>query len=281
MPGWLQTYLYPIALAAISVLFVLLESWRPLRPEQKFWQRGRAWDFVHLVFNGHFLGTFIAVLGSYTLLPLANHAARGFGLEGGFESLAFASAWPLWLQIPVILFGLDFVQWNVHRLLHAVPLFWEFHRTHHSVRDEEMSWIVSFRFAWTEVVIYKTVQYLPLAIMGFAYEAVMFHAIFGTLIGHLNHANFRWNWGPLRYLMNGPRMHRWHHDAVDSRINYGIIFSCWDWIFGTAKLPDEPPEHIGFDGVEDFPRDFLSHSVWPLQKLVSKQPSTPAPSESP
>lgn len=275
MPSWLMTYFYPIALASISLLFVALEAWRPLRPAQRFWQRGRAWDFVHLVINGHFLGSYIGFLLAYTLVPVVDRAAAALGVEGGIESLAFASEWPLWLQMIVILFGLDFIQWNVHRLLHAVPLFWEFHKPHHSVRDEEMSWIVSFRFAWTEVLIYRLVQYLPLALMGFAWEAVMFHAVFGTLIGHLNHANLDFRWGPLRYLFNGPRMHRWHHDAVNSRVNYGIIFSCWDWIFGTAILPDEPPAHLGFEGVDEFPRDFVSHSIWPLPLLFRRNHAAP------
>ena len=74
----------------------------------------------------------------------------------------------------------DFIQWCVHNMLHRVPLFWEFHKAHHSVKDGEMDWIVSFRFSWLEVIVYKSVLYLPMVFFGFRWEALMFHAIFGT-----------------------------------------------------------------------------------------------------
>ena len=155
-------------------------------------------------------------------------------------------------------------------MLHRVPLFWEFHKAHHSVKDGEMDWIVSFRFSWLEVIVYKSVLYLPLVFFGFRWEALMFHAIFGTFIGHLNHSNLDLGHGWWRYILNSPRMHIWHHDYEgDSKttVNFGIIFSCWDWIFGTAKMPKDPPAHIGFSGVETFPDNFFSQEIWPLQKL--------------
>ena len=38
--------------------------------------------------------------------------------------------------------------------------------------------------------------------------------------------------------------HRWLSHAASGRTtrNYGIIFSVWDWLFGTAVLPAHPPE---------------------------------------
>ena len=188
---------------------------------------------------------------------------------GKIGELAFD--WPLWAQIIVALFVLDFIQWCVHNLLHRVPLFWEFHKAHHSVKDGEMDWIVAFRFSWLEVIVYKSVLYLPMVFLGFRWEALMFHAIFGTLIGHLNHANLNLGHGWWRYVLNSPRMHIWHHDYdgnARTTVNFGIIFSCWDWIFGTARMPDDPPPHIGFAGVETFPDNFFSQEIWPLQKLA-------------
>ena len=265
----MSAYAYPIALALISVVVAGLERLFPWRPTQRPLRRALWSDFVHLVFNGHFLGVIFYGVAAHHLLPPID---RWLASVGSYDAVyrGAATAWPLWLQILVALFVVDFVQWCVHNLLHRVPLFWEFHKAHHSVVDGEMDWIVSFRFQWTEVVVYKAVQYLPLAFFGFAPEAVLFHAIFGTLIGHLNHANLDLSWGPLKYLLNSPRMHIWHHDYdgdAKTTVNFGIIFSTWDWIFRTAKLPDEPPQKLGFAGVETFPTDFFSQAAWPLPAL--------------
>jgi len=138
----MAAYMYPIGLALVSGLVMLLEHLFPWRPGQKQ-LRPKLWsDLISLVFNGHFLG-------------------------------------------------------------------------HHSVEDGEMDWIVSFRFSWLEVVVYKSVLYLPMVFLGFRWEALMFHAIFGT-----------------------------------------------------ARMPNDPPAHIGFAGVETFPDNFFSQEIWPLQKLA-------------
>jgi len=221
---------------------------------------------VHLVFNGHYLGVLVFVLyEQYVHGPLVAALERV-----GVADVLYANAaadWPVAAQILVALVVVDFVQWCVHNVLHRVSFLWEFHKVHHSVKDGEMDWIVSFRFHWMEIVVYKSFLYVPLAFFGFGTPAILFHAIFGTLIGHLNHANLSWDYGPLRYLLNNPKMHLWHHDYDgDERttVNFGIIFSCWDYLFGTAKVPPHPPAHIGFEGVETMPDTFFEHAVWPV-----------------
>lgn len=262
-------YAYPLALALISLFTIALERLTPLRDQQQL-RPGLPSDLVHLVFNGHFLGVLLFGLAALYLLPAFDQLIARAGLTELVYRNA-ARAWPLWLQAGVALLVVDFLQWAIHVLLHRVPWLWEVHKCHHSVVDGEMDWIVAFRFQWLEVVVYQGLLYVPLAYFGFAPAAALFHAVFGTLIGHLNHANLGWDYGPLRYLLNNPRMHLWHHDyEADgaSTVNFGIIFSCWDYLFGTARVPDHPPARLGFPGVEDFPRDFLSHCAWPLPRLL-------------
>lgn len=268
----MTAYLYPISLAAFSALLFGLECFFPLRCEQRQ-LRPRLWsDFVHLIFNGHFLGILLAGLADAWILP---HVDRYLGQHGCMDTVYrnAAADWPLWAQVVVALVVIDFIQWLVHNSLHRVPALWELHKAHHSVVDGEMDWIVSFRFSWLEVVVYKSVLYLPLVFFGFRMEALLFHAIFGTLIGHFNHSNLNLGHGPLRYVLNSPRMHIWHHDYEgDARttVNFGIIFSLWDWLFGTAKMPDDPPAHLGFRGVETFPNTYLAQQIWPLQRLLPR-----------
>lgn len=253
-------------LALFSALVAALEAWRPWRPGQRQLRKWLWSDLLFLVFNGHFLGVFIYWVATQYVEPPLRAAV---GPAGSYVWAAVASTWPLWLQCLVVTVCMDFVQWCVHNLLHRVPWLWEFHKVHHSVVDGEMDWIVSFRFHWMEVVVYKSLQYLPLAFFGFAGEAILFHAVVGTLVGHLNHANLDWDYGPLRRVINNPRMHLWHHnyDAPPGQArNFGIIFSLWDYIFGTAEVPAGPPRSIGFPGVESFPRSFFGAELWPLTR---------------
>ncbi|MFT5587639.1 MAG: 3-mercaptopyruvate sulfurtransferase SseA/sterol desaturase [Cognaticolwellia sp.] len=255
---------YLLWLLGISLLVAVLERLFQDRAQKVF--RKWSWsDALHLVFNGHFLGLMLYGIAYNRVLPVLDGALAARGWTGILYRQA-TGEWPLILQIIIALFVVDFLQWCVHNLLHRSNFLWKIHQVHHSVKDQEMDWIVSFRFSWLEPVIYKAATYLPLAWFGFAPEALFFHAVFGTFIGHLNHANLSWDYGPLSYLFNSPRMHIHHHDyAAPARgQNFGIIFSCWDWIFGTAYLPDQPPEHIGFPGVEKVPQDFFGQLVWPL-----------------
>lgn len=251
---------YVAWLAILSAGVAALERVAPARPGQRALRRGIGWDVVYLVFNGHFLGVLLASAFAATAGPLLDAAGVSPLLDR-----RWVAGWPLYAQAVVAIVGLDFVQWNVHRLLHAVPVLWRFHQVHHSVRDGEMDWIVSFRFHWAEVVVYKTAQYLPLALLGFSGQALMVHAVLGTLVGHLNHANLDLGHGAWRYVLNSPRMHIWHHDADAKDVrNFGIIFSLWDWLFGTASMPDRPPRRLGFEGDATMPPDFFRRSLWPL-----------------
>ena len=267
----LTTWLYPFSLAIVSLAVMAAERLRPWRPEQPALRPRLLQDLAHLVFNGHFLGVILYAVGTRHVLPYLDGVLSSVGVEGALYR-GVASDWPIAAQIAVALFVTDFIHWCVHNLLHRVPFLWRFHQVHHSVPDGEMDWVVSFRFQWTEVVIYKSLQYLPLAWLGFGDAAVMTHAIFGTLIGHLNHSNLDLGHGPWRYLINSPRMHLWHHDyAATGRttVNFGIIFSCWDWLFGTAKMPDHPPTRIGYRGDDAMPRTFAAQAVWPLSNVAA------------
>ena len=249
---------YPLALALASLFILTLERIAPAR-DQKLWRPGFGWDVVYLLFNGHVLGVGLALVAAYSVDPLL----RITGLENTLQ-LHITSDWPFWLQLGVALVLLDLVQFGIHVMLHKVPFLWQFHQVHHSVVDGQMDWIVSFRFHWAEVVVYKTLQYVPLALLGFSGEVLFANAVLGTLAGHFNHANLRIDPGPLRYVFNSPKMHLWHHDLGEHPpCNFGIVFSVWDWLFGTAWLPESPPRHLGFGEVNTMPPDFFRRSVWP------------------
>lgn len=270
LSGLLSNYIF--WLLSFSALVGAFEIFWPARA-QKVMRKWLWSDYLHLVFNGHLLGLLLAGVVAYHIKDPLENFLTAYGLkEALFFDAVSGWGWGLVIQSLVALVVLDFTQWLVHNTLHRSNFLWEIHKVHHSVKEGEMDWIVSFRFSWLEPVIYKTVMYIPMVWFGFASEALFFHAVFGTLIGHLNHANLTWDYGPLRYVFNSPRMHLYHHayDAPAQGQNFGITLSCWDWIFGTAYLPEEPCPKIGFPGVEDLPNDFFGQMIWPLPHWVRK-----------
>jgi sterol desaturase/sphingolipid hydroxylase (fatty acid hydroxylase superfamily) len=97
--------------------------------------------------------------------------------------------------------------------------------------------------------------------------------VVSTLIGHLNHSNLRWDYGPLRYLVNSPRMHIWHHDEImhyKGGQNFGIVLSVFDWVFKTAYMPEdeEQPDRLGFSDLPQFPKGLFSRLFYPLSVFL-------------
>lgn len=102
---------------------------------------------------------------------------------------------PLWLQFVVIVVFKDFLEWLVHNLLHRVGGLWQFQKLHH--RIQELDWIGNMRFHWLEIVLYKSLAYLPLVVLEIDDGVILWVAIAGTRIGHLNHANLTISWSPI------------------------------------------------------------------------------------
>ena len=172
----------------------------------------------------------------------------------------------VWAQFLLLFVFRDFIQWNIHRLLHRVPFLWEFHKVHHSV--EEMGFAAHLRFHWMEGIIYRVIEYLPLALIGFGIKEFFIVHAFTTAVGHFNHSNIRVPLGPLRYLFNNPQMHIWHHAKKlpkDHRfgMNFGLTLSIWDYLFKTAYVPSNGRDiELGFHDMDKFPKSFWGHVTY-------------------
>ena len=123
-----------------------------------------------------------------------------------------------------------------------------------------------------EILIYRTGKYFPLVILGVQPAIILIIAIIATLIGHLNHSNIKADYGILRFILNSPRFHIWHHDKIlhgKGGQNFAIVFSIWDWLFKTAYYPndEEQPEVLGFAGMVEFPQGLPARFFYPLTKL--------------
>jgi len=90
-------------------------------------------------------------------------------------------------------------------------------------------------------------------------------------IGHLNHANIKLTYGPLKYIFNNPVMHLHHHAFHLPQgvygVNYAISLSLWDYLFKTAHVPNDDGETLlGFEGDEKFPQDFIGQNIYGFGK---------------
>ncbi len=131
-----------------------------------------------------------------------------------------------------------------------------------------MGFAAHLRFHWAETIVYRTKEYIPLAMIGFGIQDVFLVHIFATSIGHFNHSNINVPLGPLRYLFNNPQMHIWHHAKhMPHRYgaNSGISLSVWDYLFGTVYMPKDGRDiALGFDDVEQYPESFVDQQLHPF-----------------
>ncbi len=260
-----NTRSYFFWLMIVSLFCLTLERLVPWRKGQRLMRRELLQDVFFLVFNGHYFSILLAYVSAWVILHLHNTLSL---VDLPFpDQMSLLSSSPLIVQFLVFLLFKDFLEWCVHNLLHRLPWLWQIHKLHHSI--EIMDWIGNFRFHWMEIIIYRTLTWLPLVLLGIDGNVMLWVAIVVTLIGHLNHSNVRIDWGPFRYILNSSRLHVWHHDYVLHKKygqNFAIVFSLWDWLFGTAFLPadTEQPERLGFHGIERFPRNLPMRLVYPL-----------------
>ncbi len=121
-----------------------------------------------------------------------------------------------------------------------------------------------------ETIIYKSIQYIPLAMIGFGLKDFFIMHIITVIIGHLNHSNLNITYGPFKYILNNPAMHIWHHaKEIPNKygVNFGISLSLWDYLFKTDYLPKDGRDiKLGFDDMDHFPKSFLGQFVYPFKK---------------
>ncbi len=270
-PSW-HNYFY--WLLGVSLLVWVIELLFPWRKEQAAFRKDFWMDGFYMFFN-FFL---FSLVGYNAISNIAVALFTDFLGSMGMRNLVAIQiySWPVWSQYLLLFIVADFVQWNVHRLLHKSPTLWQFHKVHHSV--EQMGFAAHLRFHWMETIIYKTIQYIPLAIIGFSISDFFIVHILATAIGHLNHANIKITYGPFKYIFNNPVMHLWHHAKAlpkDSYgVNFGLSLSVWDYVFKTAYIPtSDGKEPLGFSEVEKFPTSFIGQMGYPFKfKRVSVPP---------
>ena len=264
-----ENYFY--GLIIISLVVWGLEIVFPWRKNQPLFRKDFWLDTFYMFFNFFLLNLIVLIALSNTAEQFFNDILGLVGLSVANFQLFDINTFPYWARLLVFFIIIDFVQWFTHTLLHRYEFLWNFHKVHHSVK--QMGFAAHLRYHWMEPVVYNSMKYIPLAIMGgFTAQDVAVVHFFNITIGHLNHANINWDYGWLKYILNNPRMHIWHHakELPEDRkmgVNFGITLSIWDYIFKTDYIPYNGRDiELGFDGDEKFPKDFLHQEIYPLGK---------------
>lgn len=255
-------------LIILSLFVMVLEVVFPWRKKQKFFRDGFWLDLFYIFFN-----FFLFSLIGYNAVSnvFVNFFNDGLSLIGVNNMVAVSvSEMPVWFQLLIMFLIADFIQWNVHVQLHKRDWLWKFHKVHHSVK--EMGFAAQFRFHFMETIIYKSIQYIPLAMIGFGIQEFFLVHMLGVFVGHLNHANVGWDYGILKYIFNNPKMHIWHHAKTlptehERGVNFGLTLSIWDYIFGTAYIPKNGRDiELGFENDENYPKGFWKQTLKPFKE---------------
>jgi sterol desaturase/sphingolipid hydroxylase (fatty acid hydroxylase superfamily) len=263
-PSW-NNYFY--WLIGISLVFWWLEILFPWRTEQGTIRKDFWLDSFYMLFNMFLFGLVgFAAVSNVVSTAFNDVIFQIFGIQN-LVAIQVNSL-PSWVQLLILFIAKDFIQWNVHRLLHRIDWLWTFHKVHHSV--EEMGFAAHLRFHWVESIVYRTLEYLPLSMIGYGIQDFIIVHLFTLAWGHFNHANINVPLGWFKYIFNSPQMHIWHHaQHIPNRygVNFGLTLSVWDYLFGTAYTPrDGRDTPLGFEALEHFPKTFWQQIFYPFNK---------------
>jgi sterol desaturase/sphingolipid hydroxylase (fatty acid hydroxylase superfamily) len=204
---------------------LLLERLYPAKPDQPTFSAGFAQDAVWF-----FVQPVLAAVITVTLATFLERVYRG---HLSFLTIGALGHLPAWILFAWAVLLTDFLKWFHHWLRHKVPALWEFHAVHHSQR--QMNLFTDLRYHMVEYLVSRSVKTFPLLALAADAPTVYSFSLFYAWYTRLYHANIRTSLGPLRYLMVTPQSHRVHHsiDPKHRDMNFGVLFTFWDWMFGT------------------------------------------------
>jgi sterol desaturase/sphingolipid hydroxylase (fatty acid hydroxylase superfamily) len=148
---------------------------------------------------------------------------------------------------------------------HSNRYLWRLHEAHHSPRT--VDWLSGSRSHALEILINQTVEFTPIILLGASPEVIAYKGVVSAVWGMYIHSNMHVRSGVLQRFINGPEMHRWHHTTGRGRNrNFSTKLAIWDWMFGTAYLPEgESAREYGLK--TPFPPHFFSQFVYAFRRF--------------
>jgi sterol desaturase/sphingolipid hydroxylase (fatty acid hydroxylase superfamily) len=273
---YMQAHFPPVVLSMIrlfvwllllSLIFVPIERLWALR-KQKISRKALITDVVYYFLNSLLPNIILAI--PVSLIAWGVHRLMPWHIQTMFAGL------PVWAHIALAFIVVQIgVYWG-HRWSHEIPFLWRFHAIHHSA--EEMDWLINMRAHPFDMVFTRLCGFVLLYIFGLAQPtggpedlAPILIILFGTVWGFFIHANLRWRFGPLEWVIATPAFHHWHHTRSDNTDrNYAATLPVLDWLFGTYYMPKMAwPTQYGTDTFVS--TNFSAQLLDPI--LGAKQPT--------
>ena len=223
----------------------------------------------------HFSLVVVATVCTRLIVPAGAVGAGIYAAENHSGLLYFFEV-PLFLKVLAGYIFLEIIIYFQHRLFHSIPLFWKFHRMHHS--DIEFDFTTALRFHPFEIIISTFVKILAIMLLGIPIIAIIVFEIVLNASAIFNHGNI---YIPprfeklLRLFLVTPEMHRIHHSrySTETDSNFSFSFSIWDRLFGTYTAEAREPQETMDIGINEFRcRDqqrLVKLLVQPFQKVAS------------
>lgn len=240
----------------LSVVFIPIELFWPKRPQQPRFHSEWRTDLVYLAVAT----LFVQYMAAAVKAP-AETVFASWGLEG---TRASVRSLPFLVQLVLAMFVADLFQYAAHRAFHTQPFLWRFHSVHHSIRA--VDWLAGSRIHPVDILVTRSFSYVPLYLLGFPMPVFYAYMAIVAIQAVTAHANMRFGFGPLKYLLVTPQYHHWHHsddpDHYDQ--NFAIHFPMIDKLFGTYHIPgDAWPESMGLGKVQ-FPKGYFRQLAYPF-----------------
>ncbi len=157
-----------------------------------------------------------------------------------------------WWTFILLLLGVDFVFYWVHRWGHSINIMWAAHSPHHSA--EEMNFFVALRASVTQRLT-SFLFFWVLVIVGFKPFDIYMMAGLHLFIAFLHHTEFIPKlWRPIEFIFTTPSHHRVHHGVNFPYLdkNFGEFLIIWDRLFGSFA---EEKEKVVY-GIYDHPKSW-------------------------
>lgn len=255
-------------LIILVAVFVPLERLAAIHP-QRIFRKGIGTDLCYYFLSGLTTSVLLGIP-----VGLIAWTAR---LAVPESVLTATAALPLWGQLLAGLVVGEFGYYWGHRWCHEIPFLWRFHAVHHSA--EKVDFLVNTRAHPCDMVFGRLCGLVPMYLLGLggpmgpagSFVPVLV-ALFGTVWGFFIHANVRWRFGPLEWLISTPAFHHWHHTRFGPiNHNYSSTLPWLDWVFGTFHLPRGTwPDSYGIK--EAMPESLAEQLVYPLLPPPEPEP---------
>jgi sterol desaturase/sphingolipid hydroxylase (fatty acid hydroxylase superfamily) len=251
---------FPYLLSSLALAYFVYHRskirgsfWRYVFPKDVWLGRSAMVDYGLIFFNAAFK---VFLIGPYLLfgIYLSYHVELLLPEVFGYPNVALTSTQTIILYTIVLTVALDLSIYLIHRLMHVIPIFWEFHKVHHAATT--MTPFTKYRSHPVELILITVTVTLTMGVVTGIFQYLSPHPIKeATLIGanvlslgfmvfgsNLRHSHiqlkyFKW----LERVLLSPYQHQIHHSDNPEHYdrNLGSKLAIWDWMFGTLLRSDQ------------------------------------------